>query len=36
VVWTGIWARFVSAVTANALRAAIRDTLPRSAPESGR
>ena len=36
VVWTGIWARFVTAVTANALRGAIRDALPRSAPESGR
>jgi putative colanic acid biosynthesis glycosyltransferase WcaI len=36
VVWAGIWARFVSAVAANTLRAAIRDTLPRSAPESGR
>ena len=36
VVWAGIWARFVSAVAANTLRAAIRDTLPRSVPESGR
>ena len=36
VVWIGIWARFVCAVTANALRAAVHDSLPRSAPESGR